>query len=131
MSLQVADLHLSADKLAQLAKALGDASANNTGLQSICNGAAADVCRLTAGYVLDPASITNFGRALALFRAYGLAGPVPKDIESEYDNAMKELQSIAEGKRPNLPKVADPGQSTIAGGWGDEDNRLHGRVNRR
>src|ERR1019366_7485805 len=98
MSLAVTDLKLSADKLAQFANALGDSGGQNAALQGLCDEAAADVARLTAGYVLDPTSITNFGRSLVLFRAYGLAGPVPADIEKEYTNAMTELQSIAKGQ---------------------------------
>jgi hypothetical protein len=122
MSLQVSDLKLSADKLAQFADSLGAG-----GLQDICDGAAADVARLTAGYALDATSLINFGRAITLFRAYGLVGPVPQDIEKEYTNAWNELQSIARGDRPNLPKVADPAQNIIAGGYGG-DTKIGGRM---
>jgi hypothetical protein len=58
-----------------------------------------------------------------------LAGPVPPDIEKEYTNAWNELQSIARGDRPNLPKLADPNQAIIAGGYGG-DCKVHGRLGR-
>ena len=60
------------------------------------------------------------GRSLALYRAYSQAqfGEIPKAIADDYKTAMDELTAIAEGKRPNLPKVTDPNQATLAGGWG-------------
>ncbi len=120
MSLQVSDLNLPADKLAQFATAFGDTGGQNAALQGICNGAAADVARLTAGYVIDPASVTNWGRSIALQRAYSQAqfGEIPKAVADDYKNAWDELTAIAEGKRLNLPKVSDPNQATVAGGWG-------------
>jgi hypothetical protein len=118
MSLTVANLNLPADKLAQVATALGDTGGVNAALQGICDGAAADVARLTSGYVLDDASVTNFGRAITLFRMYGQIGTVPADVEKNYDDAWKELQSIAKGERPNLPKATVSAQTTIAGGYG-------------
>lgn len=131
MSLQVSDLNLPADKLAQFANALGDSSNANVALQGICDGAAADIARLTAGYVIDPASLTNWGRSIALYRAYSQAqfGETPKAVSDDYKTVWDELTAIAEGKRPNLPKVSDPNQASIAGGFGGE-HRLHGRVHR-
>ena len=132
MSLQVSDLNLPASKLVQLATALGDTGGLNAALQTYCDSAAADVARLTAGYVIDPTSITNFSRAIAIYRVTGQIGPVPADMQKNYDDAWKELQSIARGERPNLPKVSDPNQATIAGGWGDGPscgtNQLLGRT---
>jgi hypothetical protein len=121
VSLAVSDLNLPADKLAQFATALGDTGGANAALQGICNGAAADVARLTAGYVIDPASITNWGRTIALYRAYSQAqfGEIPKAIADDYKTTWDELTAIAEGERLNLAKVTDTTQSTIAGGWGD------------
>lgn len=120
MSLQVTDLNLPADKLAQFASALGDVGGQNAVLQGVCNGAAADVARLTAGYVIDPATATNWGRTIALYRAYSQAqfGEIPKAVADDYKTAWDELTAIAEGKRQNLPKVSDPNQNSVAGGWG-------------
>lgn len=121
MSLAVSDLNLPADKLAQFATALGDTGGANAALQGICNGAAADVARLTTGYLIDPASLTNWGRSIALYRAYSQAqfGEIPAAISADYKTTWDELTAIAEGKRPNLPKTSDATQNTIAGGWGD------------
>ena len=131
MSLQVTDLNLPADKLAQFATALGDTGGQNATLQGLCNGAAAYVAQLTAGYVIDPTIITDWGRAIALYRAYAQAqfGEIPKAVADDYKTATDELTAIAEGKRPNLPKVSDPNQAAIAGGWGGE-HRVHGRMGR-
>ena len=119
MSLQVSDLNLPADKLAQIATALGDTGTTNAALQGVCNSAAADVARLTNGYVIDPTSLTNFGRAIALYRAYGQIGTVPPDVKDNYEDSWKELQSIARGERKNIPRVDDGNpQSTSTGGYG-------------
>lgn len=129
MSFSVTDLKLPADKIAQIEKALGGNPADLTAakLQGICDEAAADVARLSTGYVLDATSITNFIRAIALYRAYGYIGPVPKDVEKNYDAADKELTEISQGKRPNLPKVSTPAQNTISGGYGSNPN-IPGRM---
>jgi hypothetical protein len=125
MSLAVADLNLPAASLAQIASALGDGSGTNAALLGICNAASADVTRLTNGYVIDAASLTNFGRALALYRAYGQVGPVPPDVEKNYEDAWKELQSIAMGQRKNIPRADDGApQSTSTGGFGGQ-RRVH------
>lgn len=120
MSLQVTDLNLPADKLAQFATALGDGGGLNAALQGICDGAAATVSRMTAGYVIDAADITNWGRVIALYRAYSQAqfGEIPKAVADDFKEAMDELTAIAEGKRPNLPKVANTDLSGRAGKWG-------------
>ena len=129
MSLQVSDLQLSADKLTQFAAAQGDTSGTNASLQEICNAAAEDVTRLTDGYVISADSLTNFGRSIALFRAYGAIGLVPPDIEKNYDSNWKELQSIAKGERPNLAKTVSSDQAINAGGSGS-GHRVHGRMGR-
>ena len=129
MSLQVTDLNLPADKLAEIATALGDTGNTNALLQTYCDAAAADVARLAAGYILDASSITNMGRAIALYNVYGQIGPVPPDIEKSYDNYWKELQSISRGERPNLPKQPNPALASRAGA-ADSRHRIHGRMRR-
>ena len=49
MSLQVTDLNLPADKLAEIATALGDTGKTHALLQTYCDAAAADVARKKAG----------------------------------------------------------------------------------
>lgn len=98
------DLLLSADKVTQLTKALSNMNVADP-LQYLCDEASADVARLTTGYVLDDNSVRGFIRALALYRIYGYAGPVPLDVQKAYDAASAELQAIASGRRPNLPRV--------------------------
>ena len=129
MSLQVTDLNLPADMLAQIATALGDTGTTNTALQGYCDAAAADVQRLTAGYLLDAVSVTNMGRAIALYKVFSQIGPVPADIQKSYDDYWKELQSIARGDRPNLPKVPNAQLASRAGAIGSAP-KLHGRMHR-
>ncbi len=124
MRFLVADLKLTADKLAQLTKALGGGSSTTADLQDLCDEAAADVARLTTGYVLDELSTKNFTRAIALFRAYGYVGPIPKDVQANYDAAMKELEAIAKGERPKLEQTTGQ-QTSSAGNWGSKE-RLEG-----
>lgn len=116
----VDDLLLSPDKAAQLTKALATMGVAEP-LQYLCDEAAADVARLTTGYVLDAASVRGFVRSLALFRAYAKAGPVPADVSRDLDAAMKELEAIAKGERPNLPRVeAAEGEASASGKWGSK-----------
>ena len=124
------DLLLSPDRQAQLTKALSNLNVADP-LQYLCDEAAAEVARLTTGYVLDDLSLRGLTRALALYKVYSYAGPVPKDVQTNYDAADKELQAIAGGKRPNLPKVTTPSQATIAGSSGSGcklTGRLDGQI---
>lgn len=124
MAFTVTDLKLAADKLAQITKALGGAASSTTDLQDLCDEAAADVARLTTGYVIDDLSAVNFTRAIVLFRAYGYIGPIPKDVQANYDAVMKELEAIAKGERPKLEQTtSQAAQST--GNWGSK-TRLEG-----
>lgn len=113
------DLTLPADKLAQIEKSLGGNPADQTyaKLQDVCDDAAASVARLTLGYVIDSSSLEEFTRSIALYRAFSYIGTVPKDIQDNYKAAWDELQSIAKGERPNIPKV-DSSLSGRAGSWG-------------
>jgi hypothetical protein len=131
MALNVSDLNLPADKLAQFATALGDTSDADTALQGICDGAAADVDRLTAGYVIDPDSYTNFARSIALHRAYAQAqfSEIPAAVETDYKAAWTELTEISQGKRPNVPKQPDPALASRAGAAGS-NRRIRGRMGR-
>src|SRR4051812_14961173 len=115
MAFTTQDLKLPADKIAQIEKALGGdpLDVDAAKLQGLCDEAAADVARLTTGYVLDAVSITNFTRSLSLFRAYGYIGPIPKDVDRKHNDAMDELKPIAAGDRPNLPKIKTASQNTI------------------
>jgi hypothetical protein len=112
------DLLLTPAKMTQLTTALANLNVADP-LQYLCDEAAADVARFTAGYVLDANSVRNFTRSLGLYRVYSLAGPVPMDVQKDYDSALLELQAIAEGKRPNLPR-AETGDNPPSGKWGSK-----------
>lgn len=115
-------LLLSPDKAAQLAKAMATLQVDDP-LQYVCDEAAAVVARMTQGYVIDEASLRDFTRKLAVFNVYTLANvPPPSAIETAYEDAMKELQDIAAGKRPNLPRVesGDPTSNPATGSGGSK-----------
>ena len=115
MAFTTEQLLLPPGKVAQLEKALTTLEVDDP-LQLLCTEAAADVARMTAGYVLDEVSQRTFIRSLVLFRAYSAAGTgVPPQIQTDYDAAMKELEAIAKGERPNLPKETSDALTPIAG----------------
>lgn len=121
MAFAESNLLLTEKKLTQLTAALANTGVDDP-LATCIAEATADVARLTAGFILDEASTNGFIRALALFKAYSLCGSVPDDVDKQYDNAMKELNSIARGERPNLPRVPEAGGGTQStGGWGSQD----------
>lgn len=123
------NLQLSADKVAQFTAALATTEVAEP-LQQLCDEAAADVARLTAGYILDATSISNFIRALAVYNAYINSGtPSPEDVATRFKSVWTELQSIARGDRPNLPKVADAALASRAGAVGSAP-LIHGRMQR-
>ena len=78
--------------------------------------------------LLSADKVTQFTNALAIFKAYTNSGsPCPPDVVSNRKDAWDELTAIAEGKRPNLPKIADPALQSRAGVVGSS-HRLRGRM---
>lgn len=126
MAFTVNDLLLTPDRAGQLTKALSNLGIADP-LQYLCDEAAADVARLITGYAVDEAAVRGFVRSLALYRAYGYAGPVPRDVEGAYKEAMKELEAIASGKRPNLTRADEDEENPPSGGWGSE-TKVEGRT---
>jgi len=121
------DLLLSPDKAAQLTKALATIGVADP-LQYLCDEATADVARFTTGYVLSAESTRSFIRSLALFRAYSKAGPVPADVQRDYEAALKELEAIAKGERPNLARTPpETGEEPATGNWGSS-TQIKGRM---
>jgi len=115
MAFLQSDLLLTADKLAQLTNALASLGQADP-LQTCITEATADVARFTASYTLEAAATNGFIRALALYRAYALAGTgVPPEVQKNYDESKAELVAISEGKRKNLPST-----STVTGNYGGE-----------
>jgi len=120
-------LMLTDARAAQLAKGLANLKVADP-LQMLCDEAAADVARLTTGYMLDPLSVQRFIRALAMYQAYMRAQvPTPADVKGDHESASKELSEIAQGKRPNLPKAATSPVRTNGGRWGS-NCKVTGRI---
>ena len=120
MAFTVAQLLLTVTKQAQLEAALANPGEDEP-LERCCAEAEADVARYTSGYVIAQASLDGWIRALALFKAYGLVGPVPADVQQQHDAARRELEAIAAGQRPNLERLeseAEPDITPSTGHWG-------------
>lgn len=62
-------------------------------------------------------------RALVLYELFARLGGIPKDREKKYEEAMKELRDIRDGKFPDLA-IEDPapeGLPSTSGKWGGKD----------
>lgn len=117
MPLSVSDLLLTPARSAQL-----DAALANTGvaapLEKLLAEAEARVDLALAGRAVEAALRTGIVRAFCLQAAYALAGPVPKDIQSLYDQAVKLVDTVAQSSDP-----AEEG-SALAGAYGGEERIL-------
>src|SRR5919109_3360835 len=116
MAFVVADLLLTEEKLALLTAALA-----NTGqadpLATAIAEAEATVTRYAAGFPLGEADRKTLVRRLALFNAYGLAGPVPDEIKKAADDAMSELRDIRDGK---FARSTETDSGTGGGSYGSD-----------
>lgn len=127
MAFVIDDLLLSPAKQAELTAALANAGVVAP-LQYFCDEAAAAVARFTTGYTVDALSLRGLIRSVALFDIYAKANvPAPLDTKDSYDNAMKELEAIAKGERPNLPKTAAAALGSKAG-TGSSKTYIPGRM---
>lgn len=75
------------------------------------------VATYTGAYTLGSGHAARLQRALIIHQLYSLIGAVSEAIQKAYDEAMKELRDIRDGKFPGL---TDANGSTDAqtGGWG-------------
>ena len=117
MAFTVDQLALTDDRKEQLQAALANSTVADPLAQAIAE-AVSEVSRLTAGFVIAEASLNSWTRKIALWNAFVIAElSVPEDIQTAYDDTMKELRAIAAGDRPNVPRVTTtpaPGK----GSWG-------------
>jgi hypothetical protein len=120
MAFTVAQLALTDDRKQQLEAALANSELEDPLEQAIAE-AVSEVSRLTAGFVIEEASLNSWTRKVALYNAFVIAElGVPEDIKDAYDDTMEELRAIAGGKRPNLPRVeATPAPGK--GSWGSAE----------
>jgi len=119
------DLLLDAERLDQLTAALTNAGYTEP-LPRCISEAEAEVGLYITGYIVPALVQESWTRALALLKAYALAGAVAPDIKAAAETALAELRAIAEGKRPGYPRV--PGDSPGTGAWGSEtkfEQRTH------
>lgn len=119
MAFTVDQLALTDDRKEQLQAALANSGLADP-LGQCISEAGSEVSRLTAGFVIEEASLNSWTRKIALWNAFVLAElSVPEDIQTAYDDTMKELRAIAAGDRPNLPRT-DANPAPGKGGWGSK-----------
>jgi ribonucleotide reductase alpha subunit len=120
MAFTVAQLALTDDRKQQLEAALANSELEDPLEQAIAE-AVSEVSRLTAGFVIEEASLNSWTRKVALYNCFVIAElSVPEDIKDAYDDTMEELRAIASGKRTNLPRIdvtPAPGKGT----WGSAE----------
>lgn len=81
--------------------------------------AAAVVASYTGAYALAAAHAQRLERALAIFDLYSKLGTIPEAVQKAYDEAMKELRDIRDGKFSGLESsTGDATNST--GNWGSK-----------
>lgn len=81
--------------------------------------AEAVVTTYTSAFTLSSAHATRLQRPLVIHQLYTLIGAVSEAMQKAYDEAMKELREIRDGKFPGLE---DAGGSTTSstGAWGSK-----------
>lgn len=76
----------------------------------------------TLRYNVPEARFKRLGRALVLWELYARLGEIPKKRQLKYEEAMKELKDIRDGKFPDLA-LEDPapeGLPDSQSGWGSK-----------
>jgi hypothetical protein len=79
--------------------------------------AAGVVTSYTSAYNLDAQHRNRLERALAVYDLYYKLGSIPEAVQKAYDEAMKELRDIRDGKFPGLAS-SDGDSAGSTGAWG-------------
>ncbi|HWD20512.1 MAG TPA: hypothetical protein VHB20_14665 [Verrucomicrobiae bacterium] len=89
-------------------------------LQDLLADSVQKVRDYTLKYNIEPARQKRLVRALVKFEAYKEVGPVPSQIQTAWDDAMRELREIRDNKFPDLliQAPADPALAAPAGSFG-------------
>ncbi|HVY69675.1 MAG TPA: hypothetical protein VHH73_07075 [Verrucomicrobiae bacterium] len=124
-TLTESDLNVSQLEIDQLKAAL----ANNGIANAFPNTIAEQLAKVddyTLGWEIEDTRFLRLARSLVLHRLWSLTGPVPPNHQTNYDEAMRELAEIRDGKFPGLKRV-DPPPSSLAetaAKWGSTANRF-------
>lgn len=110
------DLFVSASEMEQLQSALINIH-QPTAMQDIIDAETARIDDYTLRYEIGDLRYKRLIRALSIYRIYGLLGPVPENHKAGYDEAMKELENIRDGKFPDL-RLRAATAATLAAGTG-------------
>lgn len=128
MAFAESDLNVSQDEIDDLKDALANTGQANVFVNTMAERET-QVRDWTAAYVVPEETLKRLWRPLVLFHLYGLCGPVPDYRQKAYDEAIKELAAIRDGKFPQYD-LADEQPGQLASGtaaWGSQ-TRIAGRM---
>lgn len=119
------DLALGLRELEKLKLALANRGLTERLAQVIAD-AVAQVDLYTQGYTLTEAHYRRLVRGLAVYEAYRLAAGATEEHRKGYDDALKEITAIRDGKFPGLAtSEQEAGETAPArGNWGSRDKIL-------
>jgi|SRR5207302_6533169 len=113
----VKELQLTEEKLTLLETANKNLGITDP-LTKACAEAESMVNDRTSGYTLTSDWHNRLVRAIAQYELYKNAGPLPDEVQKAYDQTLRELDDIRDGKYPLLA-AADTGGAQ--GNWGSSD----------
>jgi hypothetical protein len=115
MTFAESDLLLTAARLTQLKTALSNTGVTEPLTTRCIPEAQAEVARAVGDYAASDDELRSLIRRVALWNAYALVGPVPKDIQAAFEAARKELDAIREG-RYSKPVAGAGGSAVVVTG---------------
>lgn len=114
------DLNVSQAEIDGLKAALANTGTANAFTNAMAE-AEAKVCDWTVRYTVPEDTLRRLWRALALYAVNALVGPMPPYRKEAYEEAMKELTAIRDGKFPQYPLVTEADSAPpIIGAWGSQ-----------
>jgi hypothetical protein len=114
------DLHLSQDDIDALKTSLENAGVADP-IPTTVTEQMARVDDYTNRYVLSDSRYKRLCRALVIYQLFLLVGPVPANHQAAYDEAMKELADIRDGKFPDLAVEEPTDLAAGTAAWGGTD----------
>jgi hypothetical protein len=116
-----ADLALTQDKLSQITRALANRGIADP-VQIFVDDAVQMVSDYTAAYALAADRWRRLMRPIALCKIYQSIGELPDAVKKAYDDAVRELEEIRDGKFHNLTPADVPlvEIATQPASWGSQ-----------
>ncbi len=111
------DLGLPATEITQIEARLETLS--GTDIATVMAEQEGKVDQYTASYTIDAARRKRLWRPLAIYELYVLLKMVSEAVRRAYEDAMKELEAIRDGKfASTLAPASNPPTTNATGSWG-------------